>query len=143
PELGGYFNLAVTRGLVLTSSLRFGAGEDRDGAQLDLGAVSGMPLSPTVRFSVSAGLTWVNSALSQTYFGVSPEQSVASGLAPYSAGSGLRDARLSTAVVWGVAPRWNMTTALSAGRLLGDARHSPITRQVNSVSAVLGTSYSF
>ena len=38
PEVGAFFNYFPTREIFLTSSLRYGSGNDRDGLQVDLGA---------------------------------------------------------------------------------------------------------
>ncbi|MFM9888723.1 MAG: MipA/OmpV family protein, partial [Burkholderiales bacterium] len=57
PELGGFFNYGIGRDIVLTSSLRYGAGNDRNGLLLDLGAVYSISLAPQWRLGLGVAGT--------------------------------------------------------------------------------------
>lgn len=70
-----------------------------------------------------------DSTYSSTYFGITPAESVASGLPVYSAGSGLVSAGLELNAIYQFNPRWGIEGRVSWDRLLNSAADSPITRQ--------------
>ncbi len=84
------------------------------------------PADRTIVFA-GPGLTWASKEYTQSYFGVTAEQSASSGLPEFQAGSGLNSVRLSTGAVHRFERRWFAMATLSASRLQGDAAHSPIT----------------
>ena len=143
PEIGGFFNLYLSREIFLTSSLRFGSGNDRNGALLDLGAGYAVQLAPQWRTAVGVAATIANRGYMQGYFGVTPAQAQASHYAAYTAGAGVRDLRANVSLNYFITPQWTVTGALSLGALQGDARNSPIVRERSSTSAVAALSYRF
>ena len=143
PEVGAFFNYFPTREIFLTSSLRYGSGNDRDGLQVDLGAGYALQLAQQWRAAAGVGLTLVNGASMQEYFGVTPAQAASSGYAAYSAGSGLRDVRANLSLNWFITKEWTLTGAASVSSLQGDATDSPIVRQRTSTSGVLALGYQF
>ncbi|HEY0818339.1 MAG TPA: MipA/OmpV family protein [Rhizobacter sp.] len=143
PQLGTFLNWQVTRDVSFTSSLRYGSGEDRDGLVLDLGANTGMQLAPRWRLGVGVGVTWVNRAWMQSYFGITPEQSARSGYAVSTVGAGVRDLKASGTLIYFIDRDWAATLAVSASALQGDARDSVIVRERTPVSAVLAVGYRF
>ena len=84
------------------------------------------PAERTILFA-GPGLTWADREYTQSYFGVTAEQSARSGLPEFQAGSGLNSVRLSTGAIHRFERRWFAMATLSASRLQGDAGHSPIT----------------
>lgn len=68
-----------------------------------------------------------DSKFTDTYFGISPEESVASGLDSYSAGGGLYSAGLEATALYQFNPLWGVRGRLNWSRLLDDAADSPIT----------------
>ncbi len=143
PEVGGFFNYAVTPAFVLTSSLRYGSGNDSDGLVVDLGAAYGIALAPKWNLGLGVGASYVNSNHMQSYFGVTAAQAVTSGYAPYTAGSGLRDVRANVALNYYFSPQISITGGLSASSLQGDAKDSPLTRKRSTTAALVGVTYSF
>ena len=143
PEAGVFFNYFPTTEVFLTSSLRYGAGNDRNGMQIDLGAGYGKQLAPQWRAAVGVAATWVNGDYMQAFFGVTPQQAAASGYATYSAGSGFRDVRVNASLTHFIDARWSVTGALTVRSLQGDARDSPIVFESTPVTGVLALSYSF
>ncbi|WP_310387986.1 MipA/OmpV family protein [Roseateles sp.] len=140
PEFGGFLNYSIDRSFVLTSSLRYGAGNDRKDLQVDLGAVYSTMLAPQWRLGVGAAITLVNADYMQTHFGVSIAQAARSGYAVYSPGSSLRDVRANLSLTYAINQRTAVTTALSARALQGDAKDSPLTHKANSIGGgVVGT----
>lgn len=139
-ELGVYMNYALpVQGLGLHLSGRGG----RNGAAADIGIAYGIPLAPTLRLRLGAAATVANARYMQTFFGVDDTQAVNSGYAPYTAGAGLRDARVSASLLYVLAPKWVLTAGVTSSTLMGDAADSPLTRQRSSLTALTSISYGF
>jgi MipA family protein len=143
PEIGGFFNLHLSREFFLTSSLRYGAGNDRKGLLVDLGAGYALQWAPQWRTTFGVAATLANREYMQGHFGISEAQAQTSGYAPYQAGSGVRDLRANASLNWFITPEWALTGVLSLGALQGDAKRSPIVRQAHPVSGVVALSYRF
>jgi MipA family protein len=140
---GAFFNYVLPGGFLLTSSLRHGSGNDRDGSALDLGAGHSLALHRPWRLGVGVAATLVNAAYMQSHFGVTPRQAAASGYAVYTPGAGARDVRASLALSYSFDARTSLTTALSVSSLLGDAKGSPLTKKASAVSGVVALGYAF
>ncbi len=143
PEVSGFFNHFVSREIFLTSSLRYGSGNDRKGLIADLGAGYSTALAPQWRIGLSLATSYVNSNYMQSNFGVTAAQAATSGYALTTPGAGLRDVRSSAALTYVVSPRFTMTGVLNVTALLGDAKSSPLTRDTSSVNGVFGIAYGF
>lgn len=143
PEAGAFLNWSPMRSLTLSSSLRYGSGNDRDGMVLDLGVHHGMPLAAQWRLGLGVTATFANRNYMQSYFGITPEQSARSGYAVYEPDAGLRDIRLGSSLTYIINSDWAATLALSVGSLQGDARESVIVRERYPVTGVLAIGYRF
>ena len=143
PEIGVFYNYSLSQSLALTSSLRYGSGNDRNGLVVDVGAAYSLVLAPQWRLGLGVSATVANANYMRSYFGVTPAQSASSGYAPYTAGAGVRDVRASAALTYSVNPRVAITTVVSASSLQGDAKDSPITRKRSSATGIVGVSYAF
>jgi outer membrane scaffolding protein for murein synthesis (MipA/OmpV family) len=143
PEIGAFLNYLPTREIFVTSSLRYGAGNDRNGLQVDLGAGYALQLTPQWRAAAGVAATLVNREAMQEYFGVTPAQSLTSGHAAYSAGAGLRDVRANLSVNYFITPAWTATAAVTVSSLEGDAKNSPIVRERTSTTGLAALSYRF
>ena len=142
-QFGGFFNYLVSPAVSLTSSLRYGAGNDHKGMVIDLGANHAMQLAPQWRSAVGVAASFVNANSMQSAFGVTPAQAVTSGYAAYSPGAGFRDVRATASLNYFVNREWAVTGVLSASALTGDARRSPIVRDRSSVTGVLALTREF
>lgn len=143
PEIGAFYNLQPTAHTSLTSSLRYGAGQGRDGLLLDLGAGLNAQVAPAWRLGAGVAATWANAAYTQSYFGVDAAQAARSGRGVYTAGAGVRDVRVSVSATYAITPRASATATLSYSRLQGDAARSPIVRDRAGVNGVLAVAYAF
>ena len=143
PEIGGFFNYYFSRDFNLTSSLRYGSGNDRRGAQLDLGAHYGVQLAPQWRTTVGVSTTLVNSAYMQSHFGVTPAQALTSQNPAYEAGAGVRDVRVNASLTHFINAEWSVTGGLSASSLQGDAKNSPIMRERTPVTGLVAIGFRF
>jgi MipA family protein len=100
------------------------------------------PAERTVLFA-GPGLTWADRQYTQSFFGVSAEQSARSGLPEFQAGAGLNSLRFSTGVIYRFESRWFAMAAFSASRLRGDAASSPITESRSQYLFFTSAAYVF
>lgn len=142
-EIGAFHNCSSSSGWFLTSSVRYGSGTDNKGLVVDLGMGYSKEVAPSWRLGTGTAVTLANSQHMQSFFGVTESQSASSGYASYIAGSGARDVRANVAITYSIDARTSVTAALSASRLLGDAKDSPLTRKRTSGSALLAVAYGF
>jgi outer membrane scaffolding protein for murein synthesis (MipA/OmpV family) len=142
-EIGGFFNYYPTREIFLTSSWRYGSGDDSDGVVIDLGAGYTTPITPTWRVGAGVSLSLVNDRYMQSFFGVTSEQSVRSGYMPFSAEGGLRDVRANFVVTHLFNPRTALSLGVTVSNLQGDAADSPLTRDKTTATGVFVASYAF
>ncbi|MCY7369428.1 MAG: MipA/OmpV family protein [Polaromonas sp.] len=143
PEAGAFFNYYVSPQVALTSSLRYGSGNERSGMVIDIGAAYSAMLAPQWRVGLGVTGSYVNADYMQAYFGVTPTQSARSGYAITTPSAGLRDIRASAALTYLISPRVSVTTGVSASSLLGDAKDSPLLRERNAVSGLVSVLYRF
>ncbi len=117
--------------------------ESNNGAQADLRMTAGILDWHGLRAGWFAQLTWSDAKSTQRYFGISAQQSVSTGLAPYNAGAGMRS--LQTGLVGDVdlARHWMALWGLSLQQGQGDASDSPIVQQHTTWSANAGVAYRF
>ncbi len=97
------------------------------------------------RFTFSAGVsaTWADDKYMQAYFGVTPEQSVRSGLATYNANAGFKRADFTTSTTYMISEHWLIRGQVGVGYLLGDAADSPIIKEKLQPSGMLSVGYKF
>lgn len=143
PEFGAFLNYAVNKEITLTSSLRYGSGNDSAGMVIDLGAGYSTKLSPLWRLGFGASMTLANDEYMQSYFGVSTAQAASSGYAAYRPEFGLRDIRANASLSYLITPSITILTTVSVSSLQGDAKDSPLTRQATSTTGVVAVTYEF
>ena len=141
---GGFVNYYLAPDWRLTGSLLYGAGNDRDGARLDLGLQRlAMQAGAHHRISVAAGLSFVNAGYNRAFFGVDRNDSLLSGNPVYRPGGGLKDGHLGLRWNWDLAPSWMLTSNLQVRRLAGDARRSPLVERPTNVTVSAAIAYRF
>ena len=143
PEFGAFFNYYASKEVFLTSSLRYGSGNDRKGLTVDLGAGWSDYVAPRWRLGLGLATTLLNANAMESRFGVSAAQAATSGYAEYTPGAGLRDVRGNLALTYIVTPRFLLTGAVTLAELLGDAKDSPLVRRSSQASGVFAVSYGF
>jgi outer membrane scaffolding protein for murein synthesis (MipA/OmpV family) len=141
---GAFFNYYVAPQWRLTSSVLYGAGNERNGGLLDLGAQRlASPLGQHQTLSLSAGVTLANRNYNQAFFGINPDEALRSGRTAYAAGGGLKDAHIGARWNWTFTPSWMLTTNLQATRLLGSARNSPLVERPTNLTVSTAIAYRF
>ena len=118
-----------------------GDGDYGTTASLDIGTM--FPVSKQLMVRASIGSTWADDDHMQTYFGVSPEQSVRSGYSRYNAKSGIKSVGISVGAIYNMSEKWDVMFMLNSDKLLGDAENSPITKKDIQPTLFLTTSYKF
>jgi outer membrane protein len=128
----------------LNALVRYRQNIDSDqGAQANLRLTAGI-LS---RWRVEAGafeqFTWANTKSTRSYFSLTPQQSIITGLPAYNAGSGLRYVQLGLIGAVILSEHWLIPWGASMQRMQGDAGDSPIVRDRTNWSANAGVAYRF
>lgn len=116
------------------------------GTFADLGLTRQWSFAGGQLLTAGAGLTAADRRFLQTWHGVTAQQSLASGYAPYAPSAGLSEA--GAALNWRVefnawGQRWGGFAGLGVSRLLGDAARSPLTRDVNTTVLSTGLVWRF
>jgi outer membrane scaffolding protein for murein synthesis (MipA/OmpV family) len=98
----------------------------------DLAVDAFTSITPTLQISGGPRLSAATADYFRTYYGVSPAESLASGLSPYSPGGGLKSAGFGGALTWKTTDK--VTTSLFGeySRLLGPAADSSIVEERGS-----------
>lgn len=141
---GGFLNYYLTPDWRLTGSLLYGAGNERDGARLDLGVQRlAMQLGAHHRLSFTAGVSIANAAYNSAFFGVDTLDSLRSGNPVYRAGSGLKDGHVGARWNWAFSPSWMLSSQVQVSRLAGDTRHSPLVERPTNLTVSTAIAYRF
>lgn len=143
-EGGFFFNYYLAPEWRLTSSALFGAGNDRDGARMEVGVQRlAIQLAPHHTLSFNAGATIVNADYNRAYFGVTADEAWQSGNPAYRPGGGIKDVRVGARWNWALSPSWMLVTNVQATRLVGSTRHSPLVERPTNVSVSAAFAYRF
>jgi outer membrane scaffolding protein for murein synthesis (MipA/OmpV family) len=124
----GFANVQIGEVLLLQSGVLYGAGRDRDGLQVELGATSGIPIGDSL-IGIGLATSWANKAYRDAYYGVSAAESRASGLAAYTPGSGTLDTSLTVSAEMKFGPAWRLSGQVVLARLGADVSRSPVVQQ--------------
>lgn len=106
---------------------------------LDLGYR--LHLSRHTEWTAGGGITAGTARNQQSYFGITPEGSLASGLPVYSPGAGLRDVHAGIGFTHALSSRWILFGSAGVSRLLSDAAQSPLVHQRSGSMVGLGLAY--
>jgi outer membrane protein len=102
---------------------------------------------PTQVTEVSFGprMSYADAEYMRTYLGVTPAESLASGLPAYAPDGGIKGVGFEVLGRYAFTPQWSLLGSVSYERLVGDAADSPIAQagSLDQVTARLGLSYRF
>lgn len=128
----------------LNALARFRLNSDSDrGSEADLRLTAGILSRWGLNAGVFGQLTWSDEEATQNYFGVTPQQSIQTGLPVYNAGSGLRNVVFGVLWTLDLSKHWLMLGGLNVRRLEGDARNSPIVQEDTNWFVNAGLGYRF
>ena len=105
---------------------------DSDGSRFNLGVAYGSRIEKDWRVVLRGDTTWYSENEMKTYFGISAQESSASGLAQSNPGSGFKDVGLGLSVVYAISKNWSVQARSRISYLLGDAADSPLVDVVGS-----------
>jgi len=141
---GGFVNYYFTPQLRLTNNLLYGAGNDKNGLRWHSAIQYLLPDAvPHHSFVLSAGVSVVNRAYSNAYFGVTRSETERNNMGPYRAGGGVQDVRAGLRWNWALSPSWMLTSGLQVNRLVRDAKDSPLVERPTNVTVSTALAYRF
>jgi outer membrane scaffolding protein for murein synthesis (MipA/OmpV family) len=140
-ELGGFARARFGDPYSLRIRYKKAVASGHRGATVDAQAVA--RVFKTESFSAAVGVrgTWTDRKYAETYYGISPAQSMRSGLPIFAIGSGLHDVRLSLTSRWQFTESLGLNSYMRYSRLLGDKADSPIVDPVGSADQFMVGSY--
>ena len=103
-----------------------------DGFLIDLGLNTAIFQSDDL--SIGGGVigTFASNSYMDSYFSINAAESVASGLAAFDAGGGIKDVGLGIAAAYAITDHWSIVSNAGYKRLLGDASDSPLVAERGS-----------
>ncbi len=100
--------------------------DGHDGYVVEAGAVYWRPIARPLDIGLQGGISYASNDYMSTYFGVSPADTIASGLPTFSADSGFKDISVSLMGVYHFSPKWHLGAGINYKLLLNDAADSPV-----------------
>ena len=108
-------------------SLKSDVADQGHGGWLSSASASVMyPVALPVTLGAGVLATYADDKYTDAYFGVTAADSVASGLAPFTANAGMRDVGVWGAVIVSFSLKWHVGATVYYSQILGDAKDSPI-----------------
>jgi outer membrane protein len=140
-RLGLRWTPAPTWSVNLASS--FDALNRVGGYVVNAGVQHTIPIDARQRLILGTSITGAGDRYMQTWYGITPQQSEASGYPVYRAAEGLRDVGASATWRIEIDPQWAAFAGASATRLLGPAAASPLARDRNGFGVSAGIARRF
>ena len=126
-ELGAYASLPLGQAFALSLEASKDVSAGHGGATARAALDWRQELRPATTAFASLGVSAMDGAFADAFYGVDAAGSAASGLAAYNPDGGLRDASLTVGLTQELSERLSLSGALTYRELLGDAGDSPIT----------------
>lgn len=125
-EVGGFAATRFANRVLVRFKVRKGVTGGHDGLIVD--AAGTVLLFRNGRFStsVSGNASWIGENYAETYFSISPEESVATGLPTFDADSGFRDVGGSVNAYVNLGKRWSLNPYVGYRRVKHDIAQAPI-----------------
>ncbi len=115
--------------LTVKTSLLSDIGGKHQGLQATIGAEAKYRPIPRLQLTAGPKVTYGNTQYMKTFYGVTPQQSVNSGLAEFAPKSGVTSTALELGAVYQIDKSWLIGSRASFGHLGGDSGKSPITEK--------------
>lgn len=129
--------------LTVSTSAAQDIGGHGEGLLADANAIVTLPLGSQWYLSAGPGLSWGDRSYQDSYFGITPAQSAASGLAVYAAHAGVSTDYLSLEGDYLMTRHWIASANLKLAQLQGSAAHSPVTQSRRQLTSTLTLSYTY
>ncbi len=142
--LGGFYHFNMTDALRLTNSALYGAGNKYNGLRWNSDLRYQIAaFAPHHSLSVSTGVTIVNQAYNQAYFGVTAAEAARNQHNMYTPSAGVKDVHADLHWNWALSSSWLLTSALNVTRLQGSAADSPLVERRSNVTVSSALAYRF
>jgi len=125
-EIGGFAATKFLDRFLVRAKIRKGIVGGHDGLIVDATGTALLFRFGRVSTSVSATGSWIGNRYADTYFSVTPEQSLASGHAVYDAGRGIRDVGGSFNAYVNIGKRWSLNPYVSYRYIFDGISGTPI-----------------
>lgn len=113
------------------------------GWQLETAVRGRIALGERLGLRIETGNAWADRHYMQTYFGITPAQSAASGWPTYTPRAGWHRYTLSLGADYALAPRWQAQITWIGSRLAREAADSPLTARRHGSSVIAGVAREF
>lgn len=141
---GGFYHYRLTDNLRHTNTLLYGAGNDRKGLRLSSDLSYRFNELPTHHsLSLGLGITVINQAYAQSYFGVTEQESERSINEEFHPKAGVKDVHLDLNWNYSLSSSWLITSKLRASQLLGKVKDSPLVEKKNGLMFSTALAYRF
>jgi outer membrane protein len=127
----------------LGARLERGLGGNVKGTSLRLDAGYALAVNQRNALRFDASVDWADADVMQGFFGISAPQALSSGLAAYTASSGIRRYGMSAVWAHNFTPNWVSTVRVGVYRLGDEAASSPLTLKRSAGVVSAGLSYRF
>jgi outer membrane protein len=144
-EIGGFVQQFLGENFRLRGEVRKGIG-GHDGIVGNVGGDYVARDGDRYTFSIGPRVRFADSEYMQSFFGVSPEVALVTGLPVYDPDGGVEAVGAITGFTYSLGGPWGLFGYGRYDRLVGDAKDSPIVREFgspNQLSAGIGVSYTF
>lgn len=118
-------------------------GGEIEGARANLSLSTRLPAGENLEIYPGVNVTAGTDDYNSLFFGVTPDQSAASTLTPYTAGSGITSAGVQVFTRYSLTDNWNLIGIGGWSQLTGDAKDSPAVETDNTVFALFGIARDF
>lgn len=142
-NIGGFANWNVTERFQLQSSARFGSGYHHDGVLVDVGASYDIIRWGHASLTLDASASFANASYMRSFYGVSAQQSAASGIASYDPRAGRQWSTAGISLTTPLHPKVLAYVSLEFTRLAGPAASSPYARRINARAIEATIAYGF
>ena len=136
-ELGAFANYEISDNLRLRAEVRQ-AVSGHDGLIANLGADYIIRDADDYLFSIGPRVTITDNKFQDSYYSVTPAQSIASGLPAYDAGGGVQSVGATAGFIKQLSERWGIYTYAKYERLVGDPADSPVIAAYGSKDQFYG-----
>jgi len=129
-EVGGFAATKFIDRFLVRAKVRKGVVGGHDGLIVDATGTALLFKVGRVSTSVSAQASWIGNRYADTYFSITPAQSLASGLPVYDADRGMRDIGGSFNAYINIGKRWSLNPYVSYRYIFDGIANTPIIDQL-------------
>jgi outer membrane protein len=127
----------------LNASITKFTASGNDGVLVNFGVALPYKLTDTTMVTARVSADWADQSYMQTFFGVTPTQSMNSGFSQFNAGAGIKDVGFGLGVTQRFGQHWLLAVDARVSRLTGDAENSPIVFSKTGASFMSAIAYHF